>query len=46
MRYHIYLSKSKAETLEMFKYYKNNFENQLSKKRKLIRSDKGKKHKV
>ena len=37
----MYLLKSKDETIDIFKYYKNEIENQLDKKIKTIRSDKG-----
>ena len=36
-----YLLRSKVETIEMFKHYKNNVENQLSRKIKEIRRDRG-----
>nr|CAN82978.1 hypothetical protein VITISV_023328 [Vitis vinifera] len=38
---YVYLLKSKDEAIEMFKHYKNEVENQLSKKIKAIRSDRG-----
>ena len=39
--YYLYQLKSKDEALDMFKYYKNEVENQLGKKIKAIRSDRG-----
>ena len=42
MRYcFVYLLWSKDEVIDMFKHYKNGVENQLSKKIKILRSDKG-----
>jgi transposase InsO family protein len=38
---HVYLLRSKDEALEMFKVYKNEVENQLSKTIKVVRSDRG-----
>lgn len=38
---YVYLLRSKDEALEMFKHYKNEVENQLDKKIKVIRSDRG-----
>ncbi|XXG85845.1 hypothetical protein AAC387_Pa11g0861 [Persea americana] len=38
---YVYLLRSKDEALEMFKNYKNEVENQLDKKIKVIRSDRG-----
>ena len=39
--YYVYLLKSKDEALEKFILYKNEVENQLNKKIKVIRSDRG-----
>ncbi|XXG54031.1 hypothetical protein AAC387_Pa03g2009 [Persea americana] len=39
--YYVYLLRSKDEALKMFKHYKNEVENQLDKKIKVIRSDRG-----
>ena len=39
--YYIYLLRSKDEALEKFMYYKNEVENQLGRKIKAIRSDRG-----
>jgi len=39
--YYVYLLKSKDEVLEMFKHFKREVGNQLSKKIKVIRSDRG-----
>ena len=41
MLYLFNLCRSNDETLEMFKHYKNEVENQINKKIKVIRSDKG-----
>ena len=38
---YVYLLRSKDEALEMFKHFKNEVENQLDRKIKLIRSDRG-----
>ncbi|WP_369123699.1 integrase catalytic domain-containing protein, partial [Clostridioides difficile] len=38
---YVYLLKSRDEALEAFKTYKNEVENQLSRKIKAIRSDRG-----
>ena len=38
---YVYLLRSKDEALEVFKHYKNETENQLSKKIKVIRSNSG-----
>lgn len=38
---YVYLLRSKDEALEMFKNYKNEIENQLGRKIKVIRSDRG-----
>ncbi|KAK9944760.1 hypothetical protein M0R45_010310 [Rubus argutus] len=38
---YVYLLRSKDEAIEMFKYYKNEVENQLGKKIKILRSDRG-----
>lgn len=38
---YVYLLKSKDEALEVFKHYKNEVENQLGKRIKMIRSDRG-----
>ena len=39
--YYVYLLRSKYEALDVFKHYKNEVENQLSRKIKAIRSDRG-----
>ena len=39
--YYVYLLRNKDEALEKFMHYKNLVENQLSKKIKISRSDKG-----
>jgi hypothetical protein len=39
-----YFLKRKDEALEMFKHYKNEVENQLNKKIKVIKSDKGREY--
>ena len=39
--YYVYLLRSKDEELEMFKHFKNEVENQLDRKIKVIRSDRG-----
>ena len=38
---YVYLLRSKDEALDAFKLYKNEVENQLSKKPKVLRSEKG-----
>ena len=38
---YVYLLRSKDEALEVFKHYENEVENQISKKIKMIRSDRG-----
>jgi hypothetical protein len=43
---YIYLLKRNHEVLEIFKHYKNEVENQLNKKTKVIRSDRGGEHKA
>ena len=39
--YYVYLLRSKEDALEMFQHFKNEVENQLDKKIKVIRSDRG-----
>ena len=39
--YYVYLLRSKDEALEMFQHFKNEMENQLDRKIKVIRSDRG-----
>ena len=39
--YYMYLLKSKDEVIEKFVFYKNKIENQLNKKIKVLRSDRG-----
>jgi hypothetical protein len=41
-----YLIRSKVEALKIFKYYKNEVKNQLNKKIKVIKSDKGGEYKT
>jgi hypothetical protein len=41
-----YFLRSKDVALKMFKHYKNKVENQLNKKKKVIKSDKGGKYKA
>lgn len=38
---YVYLLRSKDEAIEMFKHYKTEVENQLSKRIKILRSDRG-----
>ena len=42
--YYVYLLKTKAEAIEKFVLYKNEVENQLNKKIKVLRSDRGGEH--
>ena len=44
--YYTYFFRSKGKSLEIFKYYKKEVENQLNKKIKVIRSDKSGEYKI